>query len=232
MDILELIISSISTTYCPACRSPHKSICERCANNIKELSLQNCIICGRYTSQGITHKICSSPTSPSSCTAIYEYTGTVKTVILNCKKHKTPKDLNPLINAPIFSEIARHLRPNINLITYVPDGFISPGFRFQNPPALVAKKISLITKVPLQEIIIKKTFAKKQKGLNREARKKNAAQSYLIPPSSISQIRGKRILLVDDVCTTGATFLALSKAILELGATSIDCIALSKDVLD
>lgn len=63
-----------------------------------------------------------------------------------------------------------------------------------------------------------------QVGLNAEERLSNVAGAFVV---FSQKIVGKDILLIDDVCTTGATMAAAAQALFEAGATSVSgyCVA-------
>ena len=65
-----------------------------------------------------------------------------------------------------------------------------------------------------------------QHDLSRPDRFKNIEGSF----ASSERVKGKKIILVDDICTTGATFLEASKVLFEHGAADVKCFALSKKV--
>lgn len=56
-----------------------------------------------------------------------------------------------------------------------------------------------------------------QVGLDRLQRRENVKDAF----AAASRVRGQRVLLVDDVCTTGATLLAAGEALLLQGAASV-----------
>ena len=63
-----------------------------------------------------------------------------------------------------------------------------------------------------------------QHSLSRMDRFKNIKGSFI----ASEKAKGKRIVLVDDICTTGATFLEASKVLFENGALDVKCFSLSK----
>jgi ComF family protein len=63
-----------------------------------------------------------------------------------------------------------------------------------------------------------------QHSLSREERFQNIKDSFLAD----KRVEGKNIVLVDDICTTGATFLEASKVLFENGASDVKCFSLSK----
>jgi competence protein ComFC len=73
-----------------------------------------------------------------------------------------------------------------------------------------------------------RTSSSQQKRLSRQARSENALASYSLSPSANLPLPG-RIVLIDDVYTTGATVEACSKALLGGGAISVVALVLAAD---
>ena len=71
-----------------------------------------------------------------------------------------------------------------------------------------------------------------QAGLSARARHKNVAGAFRVPPSKTKQIQGRKVLLIDDVLTTGATLGACAKALTQAGAAQINVIVLARVVRD
>jgi ComF family protein len=71
-----------------------------------------------------------------------------------------------------------------------------------------------------------------QVGLTRTQRGENLQGAFRVPPDQRHRLKGKRVLLVDDVLTTGATANAASRALLRGGAVSVDVLAFARVVVD
>ena len=65
-----------------------------------------------------------------------------------------------------------------------------------------------------------------QTGLDHKARKKNLTQAFACPRPGL--IKGKNILLVDDVFTTGATCNAAAQTLLDAGAAGVSALILAR----
>lgn len=92
-----------------------------------------------------------------------------------------------------------------------------------NQAALLAKLISAGARRPLLATTLQRVRAtRSQIGLSRAARAENLAGAFRVPRHARHRIEGRRILLVDDVTTTGATGNAAARALLRAGATSVD----------
>jgi ComF family protein len=69
-----------------------------------------------------------------------------------------------------------------------------------------------------------------QVGLTRSQRRENLQGAFKVPDSFRPQLLGRRVLVVDDVMTTGATANAVSRALLKAGAREVDVLAFARVV--
>lgn len=69
-----------------------------------------------------------------------------------------------------------------------------------------------------------------QVGLSRNQRGLNLQGAFRVPPEAKPRLKGKRVLLVDDVITTGATANAAARALLRGGASAVDVLAFARVV--
>ena len=96
--------------------------------------------------------------------------------------------------------------------------------RGYNQSGEIAKGISRYTKIPIVTNAVKRTrFAQSQTHLKSEQRKQNVENAFkLLKPSLI---KGKHILLVDDIITTGATVYSCAKELQKAGNTTFSIIS-------
>jgi len=70
-----------------------------------------------------------------------------------------------------------------------------------------------------------------QQGLSGDQRKRNIkASAFRLHPRHRNRLAGRRILLIDDVLTTGATVAACTRALIKAGAAAVDILALARVV--
>jgi len=67
-----------------------------------------------------------------------------------------------------------------------------------------------------------------QSGLSRQERWVNIAHAFMVPPKNAQHLRGSRLVLVDDVMTTGATLRACTQALLAAGVLRVDVVVLAR----
>ncbi|UZF95314.1 ComF family protein [Bosea sp. NBC_00550] len=104
--------------------------------------------------------------------------------------------------------------------------------RFNQAAALagvVARQAGLPLR-PAALVRVKRT--RQQVGLTRSQRADNLQGAFRVPDVMRPQVEGRRILLVDDVLTTGATANAAARALLRAGAREIDILTFARVVTD
>lgn len=72
---------------------------------------------------------------------------------------------------------------------------------------------------------------RQQVGLSGDGRQRNVAGAFAVHPELLLRLKGRRVVVVDDVYTTGATIKAVTKALLKGGATSVDVIVFARVVI-
>ena len=85
-----------------------------------------------------------------------------------------------------------------------------------------------LTFVP--DLVRRKRHTRQQVGLNAEQRKRNVAGAFGVDALAAGRWAGRRVVLVDDVLTTGATVSALARALKRAGFDQIDVISFARVV--
>ena len=67
-----------------------------------------------------------------------------------------------------------------------------------------------------------------QAGRSASGRRRTVSGAFVVPPGQKPRVQGKRILLIDDVMTTGATAEACARALLRAGARAVDVAVVAK----
>lgn len=97
--------------------------------------------------------------------------------------------------------------------------------RGYHAPSWLAKRLSLLTSIPfLKNGLIRVKDIQSQQGLSRKERFLNPKGAF----KATSQIAGKKVLLLDDVITTGASAHWAADELKKQGATSVDVLAAAK----
>ncbi|MCC7271835.1 MAG: ComF family protein [Alphaproteobacteria bacterium] len=103
--------------------------------------------------------------------------------------------------------------------------------RHYNQAALLALALGRRIRVPVvPDALVRKRATPSQGGLRRLGRFRNVAGAFAVPPRRRRHVDGRRVLLVDDVLTTGATVEACARALRAAGARAVDVVTLARVV--
>ena len=93
--------------------------------------------------------------------------------------------------------------------------------RGYNQAGLLAKIVGTGTLLPVEEVLERCINTRPQKVLDNRERIYNLQNAFRITPNHNFSIKGKIVLLIDDIYTTGSTIEACSNVLLKAGARSI-----------
>lgn len=80
----------------------------------------------------------------------------------------------------------------------------------------------------LPEALVRARATRTQGGRSARGRRLNVRAAFAVTEAGACQVRGRRILLIDDVLTTGATAEACAEALLEAGARAVDLAVIAR----
>lgn len=98
-----------------------------------------------------------------------------------------------------------------------------------NQAALLAREVAARSGLAYEPLVLGRSRrTAHQVGLSRKERARNVQGAFIVPPVARPAIRGKRIVLVDDVLTSGATGEAAARALLRAGAAQVDMLVFAR----
>ncbi len=103
-------------------------------------------------------------------------------------------------------------------VTWVPSEKRKIAARGYNPAELLAIEFTRLTGRPARELLSKTRATPDQDAVSREERWRNVAGCFSVPPGAAVPTR---VLLIDDVLTTGATADSCARALLSAGAQTV-----------
>lgn len=102
--------------------------------------------------------------------------------------------------------------------------------RRYNQAALLAQALSRHGGIPTTpDLLERRRATPTQGGLDRQGRHRNVKGAFRLRPGQ--SVRGQRLVLVDDVLTTGATLAECTRVLLRAGAARVDVLTLARVVL-
>lgn len=146
----------------------------------------------------------------------FSYEGNVQKAILDMKFNNQGRNARVLARYLVF--LAKRHDVEFDLVTFVPMSRKSKRVRRYNQSMLLAQSFCDILDVNcLAEAIVKVKETAPQEQLGKTERKSNLIGSYKIN----ADVKGKRVVVIDDVKTTGATLNECAKVLKRAGATSV-----------
>jgi ComF family protein len=100
-----------------------------------------------------------------------------------------------------------------------------------NQSALLAKTIGQEHGIAVADGVLKRVKATAQQvGLSQAERAQNVQGAFRVPTECKAEVAGRRLILIDDVLTSGATSDACARALLRAGARSVDLLVFARVV--
>ncbi|MEM7669178.1 MAG: phosphoribosyltransferase family protein [Pseudomonadota bacterium] len=157
--------------------------------------------------------------------AAFQYDGTGRRLILSLK-HGDRLDLAPLL-AGWMARAAEPLLADADLIIPIPLHWTRRIKRRYNQSAELARQLCAVSGGRdrfAPDFLYRSRRTATQDGRDRDARIANVAAAIKPNPARKTRLVGRKVLLVDDVMTTGATLDAAADACLDAGASSVDVV--------
>lgn len=155
------------------------------------------------------------------------YNGVLKKLILEFKYNKNFVAGSILVD--FLCNMIIENKFDIDFIVYIPSSKKAIRDRGFNQCEYLAEEISKNLSISVCKDIIKNKNIKEQKLLSKEERYKNIKGAFSLKTDK--NIKNKKLLLLDDVMTTGATLYECEKLLKESGAISINILTVAKSYI-
>ena len=220
---LENILEFIYPSFCLNCNRyidyPGELICEGCWHKATVMPLVICAGCGQLIPDGTGCLNCRSPQKPLPALTLGHYLDPLKNIIHQMKYHGYRK-LSGELGERLVGQYRAVLESfSIDLIVPIPLDYFREWKRGFNQAALLSDIIGERLNLPVAEQRLRKVRrTKDQTKLDPFEREANMRGAFRVDSDTLA---GKRILLVDDVVTTGTTLREARRALNEAGADAI-----------
>ena len=130
-----------------------------------------------------------------------------------------------------MSRAGRDFLPDADFIIPVPLHASRLVKRRYNQSALLARALRPYTPAQFDpDILMRSRATATQGGKTAVGRRTNVRGAFKVRPRASDRLQGKRVVVIDDVMTTGATLGACSKALKRAGAVKVDALVLARVV--
>ena len=209
---------------CPVCdqavRPFGSLICPECERSLRPITGNVCLGCGRpipdheriCSECRQNHRICRK-----GC-AVYLYRDISGPVYR--MKYQGRAEYADYFGLQMGARIRQSMDPGqIDMLIPVPDSDKKRRERGYNQALLLAKGVCRQTGIPLREdLLIRTQDTLRMRNLSASARYKNLKNAFIVQGNDVEFMR---IMLIDDICTTGATLDACAQALYDAGAREV-----------
>jgi ComF family protein len=222
---------------CPTCREPVAdpgAVCSQCWSKLTFISRPYCERLGIPFAYDpgpgvLSMEAIADPPSYNRARAAVRYDETARTLV-QAFKYGDRLDLAPAMGR-WMATAGRELLGDANALVPVPLHWRRLWSRRFNQAATLAQTVSRISGVPVAHDLLKRMRATRQQvGLTQAERARNVQGAFRVPREARPQVRGKRLLLVDDVLTSGATLDTCARILLRAGAANVDVLVFARVV--
>lgn len=214
--MVSAVIDLIFPPHCIFCRSVIPSgeeICKKCDREIPQI---NAVQYMNLPEAGKT----------VSCAVPYSYDGQVRQAIIRFK-FQDQKQFSGFFAEKIAVQIQRmYGNQKFDVVTSVPISAKRRKSRGYNQSELIARAVAGRLNLSYQDYLVKVKDNQEQHKLNEKERRKNVCGVY--EPLHQKELTGKKILLIDDIVTTGATLCECALVLLQNGAQEVVCAAIAE----
>lgn len=209
---------------CPGCGSLGTVLCARCQSRIEPPPTPACIRCGHPVATESLCPVCqATPSHLDRIAASAIFAPPLREAI-----HELKYNNGRSLARPLGAHMVAYWQKrgfSADIIVPVPLHRARLAERGYNQAALLARVLGQATDIPLDEkAVVRHKATQQQALLNASERQENVKDAF----SADDQVTGKRIVLVDDVATTGATLEACATALRAGGATNVWAFTLAR----
>jgi len=228
--VYRLIWETLDWLYPPNCGGCGQSgarWCMECSQNTLEIEPPICPICGNPNINEEPCRRCRLSTPIYTSLRSYTiFNGSIREAIHRLK-YRRDIGLGEVLSRPMITSLQK-LNWSLDIITSVPLGLVRFDERGYNQATLLARPMALCLEVPFSSRVLTRIReTRTQVGLTVKERRENMADAFR---ADSKLVKGKNILVVDDVVTSGATLNACAKALLDGGASKVYGFSLARAV--
>lgn len=217
---LDALTDLVYPGRCVHCNKIGSYFCRSCQSQTVAVGDAICIRCGQPTTIRCTCHFCKqTPPNPlRAMRGVVFYGGSIASAI-QALKYEERKQLAAPLASYLISYLEEHPITFDALVPVPlhPDRLAERGY---NQSDLLAEHTGEARDIPVRtDLIVRTRDTQPQVDLRRNERQENVRQAF--EPVQAQPLQGETILLIDDVCTTGATLIACAEALRRAGAGDI-----------
>lgn len=218
------LIDLVFPPRCVACGRAADTLCGACRAALRRLSPPRCNRCGAPTAWPVERcrECAGRRLAFASARAAVVYDGPARAIVRAWKE----RGLRRLASVAAELVVDRVEPPVADVITYIPPDRVRQLRRGAHPAELLAYELGRRWGLPIRTLLGRSASSERQTGLRSADRRRNVRGAFVPLGDTIPH----RVLLVDDVYTTGSTAAAAATALRAGGADRVDVVTFARAV--
>ena len=223
--IWEAIIDFIFPKVCAGCGKWGVYLCSECRERLDFVD-QICPMCGEGSPMGWTHPRCKTGWGMDGLISIYEYQEPVARAVVDGVKYDFNKELVEIV----LEGFSFQTGENFDYLVPVPLHYYRENWRGFNQAELIAQVIgpacrtgrSRMTNIKLERLLKRVRNTKQQVTMKtKEERETNIKKAFVVDSRWRRKLKDKKVLLIDDVFTSGADMRECTKILKKAGVAVV-----------
>ncbi|MEN6520182.1 MAG: ComF family protein [Armatimonadota bacterium] len=231
-DIWDGALDLIYPPKCLVCgEMQQKYFCDECLAGIAWIEPPVCSFCGKPIDEKPCLECNEMDFAFDSARSVAAYDGTLKEAIHKFK-YSGQRVLGPVLAALVVDHLRRRDQiRRVGCIIPVPIHPTRLRYRGFNQSEILAEEIGRAFGLPVLVQVLNRTRpTRPQVNLRIDERHGNVEGAFEVGPGSARRISGMKVLLVDDVYTTGSTSDAAARALKDAGAAEVHVLTLARSL--
>jgi len=232
----DLVAGIALPQLCPACREPVEGsgLCAACWKKLSFIAPPYCERLGiPFAFEAgpglLSMEAIADPPAYGRARAAVRYDDVASTLV-HALKYGDRLDVAPMMGR-WMTNAGRALLAEADALVPVPLHWRRQWARRFNQSALLAEVMAKVSGCSVAHRALKRTKATPQQvGLDKSARAHNVQGAFRVPAEGKAEVAGRKLVLIDDVLTSGATVDACARALLRGGAASVDVVVFARVV--
>jgi ComF family protein len=227
-QLRETVIDFFFPSRCIGCGKSGSFLCDKCCCKLPRVSLPVCTKCGKPESTGVLCPACWGWQSQiDGMRSPFRFDGVMRQAIHELK-YRNLKAIARCLAGLLFKYVQANPVPGEVLVP-VPLHNRRLRQRGYNQSSLIARELGKLAVLPLSEgcLIRLKNNPPQARTETVDQRRRNVSGVFACDDHRLS---GKHVLLIDDVCTSGATLEACAIALKSVGVSSVWGLTLAREI--
>lgn len=168
---------------------------------------------------GVYHR--DFPRALDSALVAFRYDSTLK-VLIEDFKYRGDREVADLFLSALLETLRRYHVEGVDCITFVPSQRLRWIVRAYNQSEILARMLAQDLGVPCSPVLTRTSlWSRRQARLNKSDRLKNMRGKFSVKADTEKYIHNKKILLIDDVISTGSTACECALVLKSAGAREV-----------